>query len=308
MRVIFMGTPEFAVPSLRALVAQHHEVIAVYTRPDAVSSRGSRLRPSAVKTAALEIGLPVVEQRTLRGAEAVRAVEALCADLIVVAAYGLILPREVLAAARLGAINVHASLLPRWRGAAPVQRAILAGDEITGVSIMRMEEGLDTGPYCAQAPLALDALTAPQATDALATLGADALVGALPAIADGSAQWTAQDETRVTYAEKLTKADVTVSPLMLAADVVLRVRASGPTAASKASIAHRGVTLLDARRCDAALAPGAVAYTKRSLVLGASDGAVEVLRIKPDGKGEMDAAAWARGVQDLAQARWQAAS
>lgn len=307
MRVIFMGTPEFAVPPLRAL-AKRHEVVAVYTRPDAVSARGNRPHPSPVKVAALDAGLGVAAPSTLRDQSTIRAVEAMSADVIVVAAYGLILPPAILAAAALGAVNVHASLLPRWRGAAPVQRAILAGDTVTGVSIMRMEEGLDTGPYCTQATLQLDALTAPQATDALALLGAHALLTALAAIADGSARWTEQDEARVTYAEKLTKADVALGPELRAADVVRRVRASGPTAPARTLIAGRGVTVLDATACDEAIATGAVACTKRALVLGASDGAVRVSCVKPDGKAAMDGCAWARGVRDFADTGWEAPS
>ena len=146
MRVVFMGTPEFAVPSLRALAACH-DVVAVYSRPDAVSGRGGKTRPSAVTAVATELGLETRCPRPFKDPESLAAFGALEADLLVVAAYGLILPLAVLSATRLGAVNVHASLLPRWRGAAPIQRAIMAGDKITGVSIMRMEEGLDTGPY-----------------------------------------------------------------------------------------------------------------------------------------------------------------
>ena len=204
MRVVFMGTPQFAVPSLERL-AQAHDVVAVYTRPDAVSGRGGDPRPAAVKASAVRLGIPVRQPSTLRDSEVVRELERSEADVICVAAYGLILPEPVLEVARLGAINVHASLLPRWRGAAPIQRAILAGDAEVGVSIMRMEAGLDTGPYCLQQSVVSDAKSAIELTAELADLGAGLLISALPAIADGTVTWIDQAENEATYAEKITK-------------------------------------------------------------------------------------------------------
>jgi methionyl-tRNA formyltransferase len=303
VRVVFMGTPEFAEVSLRALAA-HHEVVGVFTRPDAASGRGRTLRPSAVKTAALELGYRVFEPLSLRDDDAAATIRDLGADIIVVAAYGVILPVSILEAAPLGAINVHGSLLPRWRGAAPVQRAILAGDAVTGVSIMRMEPGMDTGPYCVQVTLELGDLNAVEAMDALARLGADALVAALPSIADGSARWTPQDESLVTYADKISKSDVALSPDLSAETIVRRVRAAMPTAPSRAVIGGRSVTMLEAARSTLALPVGEVASTRESVILGAADGSVEVRRLKPDGKSAMDASAWARGIQDLDGDRW----
>jgi methionyl-tRNA formyltransferase len=298
-----MGTPEFAEVSLRSLAA-HHEVVCVFTRPDAASGRGRTLRPSAVKTAALELGIRVLEPPSFRDDDYAETIRDLAADVIVVAAYGMILPVSTLEAAPLGAINVHGSLLPRWRGAAPVQRAILAGDAVTGVSIMRMEAGMDTGPYCAQVSLELGDMNAVAAMAALARLGADALLASLPSIADSSAVWTPQDESLVTFADKISKSDVALDPGQPAETILRRVRAAMPTAPSRAVIGGRPVTVLEAARTTAALPAGEVETTKESVILGASDGSIEVRRLKPDGKAEMDAAAWARGIKDLHGGRW----
>jgi len=306
VRVVFMGTPEFAVPSLRAL-AGVHDVVAVYTRPDAVSGRGGQRRPSAVKSAAIELGLGVREPATLRDAETLAQLVALNADIAVVAAYGLILPRAALDAARLGAVNVHASLLPRWRGAAPIQRAILSGDEMAGVSIMRMEEGLDTGPYCLQLGTDVDDLGAVELTERLAKLGADALLQALPAIADGTALWTDQDEALVTYAEKIAKRDVALSPVLTTVQALRRVRASSPAAPSRVVLGGRGAIVMTAQLSEVDLAPGEISCTKSALALGVADGAIELTEIKPDGKAVMNACAWARGVRDLHGSQWGAA-
>ena len=304
MRVVFMGTPDFAVPSLRAL-ATAHDVVGVYTRPDAVSGRGKATRPSAVKSVAAELGLDVRQPLSLRDADVIAELLALSADVLIVAAYGAILPPSALDAAPLGAINVHASLLPRWRGAAPIQRAILAGDTESGVSIMRMEAGLDTGPFCLQMSTPVGEFTARELTARLADLGASTLLEAIPSIADGSALWTVQDESLVTYADKITKADVSVGPDQPAAIVAARIRASMPAAPSRVTLAGRGITLLDARLTDDTLTSGAATCTKSALLLGASDGTVAVNRVKPDGKSEMDACAWARGIREPETLTWE---
>lgn len=312
MRVVFMGTPEFGVATLCAL-ARAHEVVGVFTRPDAISGRGRIAVPSPVKAAAVDLGVPVFEPSSFRDSGSALRVGALGADVVIVAAYGLILPRDVLTAAPLGAINVHASLLPRWRGAAPIQRAILAGDDISGVSIMRMEEGLDTGPYCAQALLPLGTLTAPEATAALAHLGAETLINVMPVVANSSAVWTEQDDSLATYADKVTKADVAIGPDMDADTIVRRVRASMPAAPTRAVIAGKSLTVLNARTDDALLAQaplaaGTITSTHGAVLLGTTRGVVEVLRVKPDGKAEMDANSWARGVRTLDSASWGAAT
>ena len=213
----------------------------------------------------------------------------------------------MLDAARLGAVNVHASLLPRWRGAAPIQRAILAGDEYTGVSIMRMEEGLDTGPYCLQVRTEIaDAGTA-ELTERLAELGAHALMQALPAIADGTAIWTTQEESLITYADKIAKADVAIGPYLPQAEALRRIRASSSAAPTRIMIGGRGATVLRATPSLVSTAPGAIACTKTALTLGIADGSIEIAEVKPDGKNAMDACSWARGVRDLDGAEWGSA-
>ena len=188
----------------------------------------------------------------------------------------------------------------------PIQRAIRAGDDVAGVSIMRMEEGLDTGPYCLQASTPIAEKTATDLTAEVAEMGASALLSALPTIADGTAAWTLQDDSLATYADKVAKADVAVSPDMTAVDVVRRVRASLPAAPSRALVAGRPLTLLSARVVRSAVTPGAVASVAGTVLLGASDGAVELVEVKPDGKAAMDAGAWGRGVRDLDGATWGA--
>ena len=213
MRIVFMGTPEFAVPSLESL-AEVHEVVAAFTRPDAVSGRGGKTRPSPVAEAADLLGIPVFKPVSLRTSEVQEHLASLRPDVIVVAAYGLILPTGVLGIPPLGCVNVHGSLLPRWRGAAPVQRAILAGDERTGVSIMRMEEGLDTGPYCAVDSTSVDEKNSEELTAELAIMGAALLISSLAAMDSAECVWCAQDDSLATYADKITRADVTLEPAL----------------------------------------------------------------------------------------------
>lgn len=300
-----MGTPEFAVVSLRALAASH-DVVAVYTRPDAVSGRGGKTRPSPVKQAALELGLHVEQPPTLRDVTAQDTLAELRPDVCVVAAYGAILPREVLDIPRLGCINVHGSLLPRWRGAAPVQRAILAGDEVTGVSIMRMEEGLDTGAFCDVETVEVGTKSASVLTDELAHAGARALMRTLARVEQGDCVWTEQDESRVTYAEKLLKSDVCLDPGLDVAQALRRIRASGPSAPARVAIAGRTVTIVAASPGSAPLVPGGVFAGKNRLELGFSDGSILIELLKPEGKREMDASQWVCGLKADAECRWEA--
>jgi methionyl-tRNA formyltransferase len=228
-RILYAGTPDFAVPALSALVESPHVVLAVYTQPDRPAGRGRKPSPSPVKRRALEAGLPVLQPASLKD-EAVQAVLAAWeADLLVVAAYGLILPQAVLDIPRLGCVNIHASLLPRWRGAAPIQRALLAGDRRTGISIMRMEAGLDTGPVYRFAPLDVDAAdTADTLTGRLASLGAEALLAALPGILDGTTEPVPQDDAAATYARKLTKEEARIDWTQPAQAIARAVRAFDP--------------------------------------------------------------------------------
>lgn len=306
MRVVFMGTPKLAADIL-VEIAQQHEVVCVYTRPDAVRGRGAKLEPSPVKAAAERLGIPVRTATSLRDAEEQAHLAELAPDAICVAAYGCILPREVLEIPRYGCLNVHASLLPRWRGAAPIERAILAGDEQTGVCIMRMEEGLDTGPYCVRRETEVEGKSAAELTDELANLGARALLTGLSVVEQGGAEWTFQDDAAATYAEKLAKDELYPDPAEPAAAMVRKVLASSEAHPARAVIAGRSATvervaLPDDERaaalCDG-LEQGAVRFAAKRLFLGTGDGAVEVLSLKPDGRKSMDARAFAAGVQGI---------
>lgn len=306
MRVVFMGTPKLAADIL-VEIAQQHEVVCVYTRPDAVRGRGAKLEPSPVKAAAERLGIPVRTATSLRDAEEQAHLAELAPDAICVAAYGCILPREVLEIPRYGCLNVHASLLPRWRGAAPIERAILAGDEQTGVCIMRMEEGLDTGPYCVRRATEVEGKSAAELTDELANLGARALLTGLSVVEQGGAEWTFQDDAAATYAEKLAKDELYPDPAEPAAAMVRKVLASSEAHPARAVIAGRSATvervaLPDDERaaalCDG-LEQGAVRFAAKRLFLGTGEGAVEVLSLKPDGRKSMDARAFAAGVQGI---------
>lgn len=301
MRVVFMGTPDFAVPSLRALADAGAEVALAVTRPDAVRGRGRKLVASPVKEVALSLGVPVLEARRIDDAAFARVADA-APDVLVVAAYGAILPQRVLDLPRIDAVNVHASLLPRWRGAAPIARAILAGDERAGVSIMRLVAALDAGAYCAQASVEVGEKDAAALTVELAQLGARTLVDVLPGIVAGTAPWVEQDEALVTYAAKLTKQEMLLSPDMGAADLVRHVRASGDEEPARCCVLGQGVRVLAARVADMpgeaeAPARGEALVRKSGVLLGCADGAVEVLSVRPDGRRAMDGRAWAAGLR-----------
>ena len=300
MRVVFMGTPAFAVPSLERLAACH-EVALVLTRPDAVRSRGKRLEPSPVKARALELGLPVYETNRITP-EALDRLREARADVFCVAAYGCILPDAALTMAPHGCVNVHASLLPRWRGAAPIQRSILAGDAETGVSIMRIGHGVDTGAYCLQGSTPVPGKTADELTADLARIGADLLVRALDQLADGTCSWTEQDEALVTHAPKIEKAELRLDPAAAAADNVRRVLASSDAAPARCQVAGRPLRVLRASVAGPAAggtpAAGSFSIAGKRVLLGCADGALELAAVKPDGKRAMDAGAWAAGQRD----------
>lgn len=230
MNIVYAGTPEFAVPALRALIeAEDHQVLAVYTQPDRPAGRGRKLRASPIKQLAEEMGIPVYQPRSLRDPEAIAKLVALNADLMVVAAYGLILPPAVLEAPRLGCLNIHASLLPRWRGAAPIHRAILAGDEQTGVTIMQMAEGLDTGDMLLKrvVPILPETSTA-ELHDELATLGAEALLQTLQLLEQGKLDPEVQDDSLATYANKLEKIEGEIDWSRPATEIHRQIRALTP--------------------------------------------------------------------------------
>ncbi|RQW82485.1 MAG: methionyl-tRNA formyltransferase [Methylococcus sp.] len=229
MRIVFAGTPEFAVPPLRALLSTSHDICGVYTQPDRPAGRGRKLTPSPVKLIAQEAGLPVFQPETLKDEAAQAELRALKPDLIVVVAYGLLLPRAVIDTPPLGCINIHASLLPRWRGAAPIQRSILAGDDETGVTIMYIEPRLDAGPMLLKksCPIGPDD-TAGDLHDRLSRIGAKALLEALPPIAAGTAQPELQDESLVTHAAKISKDDAQLDWSRPASELQRQVCAFNP--------------------------------------------------------------------------------
>lgn len=295
MRIVFMGTPEFACPSLRAL-SEAHDVCRVVTRPDAVRGRGKRLEPSPVKALAQELGLPVIEtsRMTPEVMDELRSCEA---ALCVVAAYGCILPDELLEMFPLGCINVHASLLPRWRGAAPIQRAVLAGDERAGASIMRVVHELDAGAYCSQVSTPVADKTSSELLDELGCLGAKALVEAIEQIEDGTVAWVEQDESQVTYAHKIEKAEMRLDPADGALANVRRVNASTDAAPARCEVAGKGVRVMRACVASDAVAAGEVLVSRGRVLLGCADGSLEVMDVKPDGKREMQVCAWAAGLR-----------
>lgn len=295
MHAVFMGTPDFAVPSLEML-ASRHEISLVVTRPDAVRGRGRRLEPSPVKVAALDRSLPVLETERVTP-EVIEAISQAQPDVICVAAYGAILPDALLDVAPYGCLNVHGSLLPHGRGAAPIQRAILEGDDRVGISIMRIVHDLDAGPYCRQASIEVGSKSCPEVMAELAELGACELCAALEDVESGSLAWVEQDASLVTYAAKLDKAELLLDPKSTAQENCRKVQASMDAAPARATVAQKGVRILRACLVDMAMDEGSVFVRKGRVVLGCSEGALELLRVKPDGKREMEATSWAAGLR-----------
>ena len=290
-----MGTPAFAVPSLQVLAERHHLVLVV-TRPDRPAGRGGAPRPSEVKRAALELGIDLLQPDTLRGDTSL-ALAAAAPDVICVAAFGMLLPPEVLAIPPFGCINVHASLLPRHRGAAPIERAILLGDEVTGVSIMRMEEGLDTGPYALRREVPVHDMHAEALASVLSEVGAEALLDALEAVEDGTVSWTPQDESLATHAAKITKDDVALRPEIGTAEALRRIRASSRRAPARACVGDREITVVSARAAEVAVGPGDLCVVDGIPALGVADGALVLERVRPAGRGDMSGPDWARGAR-----------
>ena len=292
MRIVFMGSPEFAVPALNALVDAGHEVAAVYCQPPRPAGRGKADRKTAVHERAEQLGLEVRMPRTLRDAEEQEQFAVLNADLAVVAAYGLILPKPILEAPRMGCVNIHASLLPRWRGAAPIQRAILAGDTVSGVTIMQMEEGLDTGPMMLTRKLMLDRKNAGQVTEEMAKLGAEAL---LEWLADPTSYPPQpQPEDGATYAPKIDKAEARIDWGRSAAEIDRQVRAFSPFPGAWFEANGERIKLLDAAAADdASGAPGEVLDDCLSIACG--DGYIRPLRVQRAGKSAMTPGELLRG-------------
>lgn len=259
MRIIFAGTPEFAAPTLRALLASSHTVVAVYTQPDRPAGRGRKLRASPVKELALAQNIPVEQPLSLKTAAAQAGLAAYAPDLMVVVAYGLILPQAVLDRPRHGCVNVHASLLPRWRGAAPIQRAILAGDAQTGVTLMQMEAGLDTGPMLATVACPITASeSAADLHDRLANLGGELLAAHLDALLSAGMQPERQDDGLATYASKLEKAEAELDWTQPAAALLRQVNAFNPWPVAQTGFRNQVLRIWKAERVPGQGEPGRV--------------------------------------------------
>ncbi|WP_150046110.1 methionyl-tRNA formyltransferase [Methylomonas rhizoryzae] len=288
MDIVFAGTPEFAVPSLQALLNSQHKVCAVYTQPDRPAGRGRKLSPSPVKHLALQAGLPVYQPENFKAAEAIAALKALNADLMIVVAYGLILPQAVIDAARLGCINVHGSLLPRWRGAAPIHRALMAGDRETGVTIMRVVKKLDAGDMLHKVACPITAAsTSSSLHDQLAQMGAVALVEVVDRITAGNDSAQPQDEALVTYAHKLDKHEAELDWRLSAEELDRKIRGLNGWPVAQ-TLLHGKVlrvwnSCLPGTRSN--LPPGSVDCGAHALDVSTGDGVVRLLEVQmPGGK------------------------
>lgn len=324
MNIVYMGTPDFSVKPLQEL-HKHHKISLVITRPDAVRGRGKKLIPSPVKQCANALSLPVREA-TRFDDELISAVKACEPDVIVVAAYGCIIPDSVLALPRYTTLNIHASLLPRWRGAAPIQRAILSRDEVTGVSIMNVVHELDAGDFCRQASLKIGTQSLDELTDKLSALGARELLCAFSDLEEHKLVWHKQSQTDITYAQKIDKHELLLDPSLSAESNVVRIQASGDAAPARFMMGQKGVRALvghfvldnevasesaasesassksnaSENAVHAELIPaGSVLIQNHRVFLGCASGTLELLRVKPDGKSAMSAHDWSLGLHNV---------
>jgi methionyl-tRNA formyltransferase len=306
LRLLFMGTPDFAVPTLLELVAHGHDITAVYTRVAKPAGRGMKLQPTPVEQEARRLGIPVLTPLSLKTPEAQAEFRAHDADAAVVVAYGMILPQAILDTPKLGCFNLHASLLPRWRGAAPINRAIMAGDSESGVMVMKMDAGLDTGDVAMAERLAVtDAMTAADLHDALAPLGADLMVRAMGALERGKLQLTRQSDQGVTYAAKIEKTEARIDWNKPAREVLRHIHGLSPFPGAWCELAIDGeparVKIL---RCEVAKGSGAPGeLLDDRLAVGCKEGAIRILELQRAGKGVMKAEEFLRGTALKAGAR-----
>jgi methionyl-tRNA formyltransferase len=290
MRIIFMGSPEFAVPTLDALVAAGHDVVAAYTQPPRPAGRGKADRPTAIEVRARALGIEVRSPRSLKQPEEQAAFAALQADLAVVAAYGLILPQFILDAPRHGCLNVHGSLLPRWRGAAPVQRAIMAGDAVTGVTIMVMEAGLDTGPMILKRELAIGSKNAAQVTEELAIIGAELMV---EVIASGDFAGQPQPDSGVTYAAKISKEEARIDWARPAHEIAWHVQGLAPFPGAWFELGGERIKILAAEVVEARGWAGEV--LDEALTIACGDKAIRPTMLQRAGRSPMALGDFLRG-------------
>jgi methionyl-tRNA formyltransferase len=293
LRIAFMGTPEFAVPTLAGLVGQGHRIVRVYSQPPRPKGRGYDSEASPVARFAETQGIPVRTPHTLKSAEEQAEFESLALDAAVVVAYGLILPKPVLDAPRLGCLNLHASLLPRWRGAAPIQRAIMAGDAATGVMVMRMEEGLDTGPVLLAERVPIARKTYGELHDELAQLGADLMARALAALERGEIVAQPQPDEGATYAKKILKEETRIDWTKSAGDVDCLIRALSPNPGAWCDVKGERLKVLYGVPCEGAGQPGRTLDDQLTVACGA--GALKLIRLQRAGRGPMTAGELLRG-------------
>src|SRR6266702_1431751 len=299
LRLIFMGTPDFSVPTLLELVAHGHEIVSVYTRaPKPGGRRGLQLQPTPVEEAARRIGVPVLTPKTLKTEEALDEFRAFDADAAVVVAYGMILPQAILDAPKLGCYNLHASLLPRWRGAAPINRAIMAGDAETGIMVMKMDVGLDTGDVAMAERIAItDRMTASDLHDALSRLGAGLMVRAMAALERGTLQLTKQPSDGLTYAAKIDKAEARIDWSRPARAVLRHIHGLSPFPGAWCEIPIEGesvrVKILRCAMADGSGVPGDV--LDDHLAVACKEGALRILELQRAGKAPMKAEDFLRG-------------
>lgn len=296
MRIVFMGTPDFAVPCLERLLADGHQVAGVFTQPDKPKGRGHHLQPPPVKELALARGLPVYQPATLRDGQALETLRALAPQLAVVVAYGKILPPALLEVPPLGCINVHGSLLPRWRGAAPIQWSVLSGDQQAGVTTMYLAEGMDTGDMILRRSTPVGPQeTSGQLYERLAELGAQLLGETVELIAQGRAPRTPQQEEEATYAPMLTKELAAIDFMKPAAQVHNLVRGMNPWPVAHTLLEGQPLKVYAARLSEGSGAPGQVLESRGRLVVACGQGAVELLELQAQGKKRMAAADYLRG-------------
>lgn len=298
LRLIFMGTPDFAVPTLLELVAHGHEITAVYTRAPKPGGRGLKLQATPVEREARRLGIPVLTPKTLRTDEALAEFWSHEADAAVVVAYGMILPQAILDAPKLGCFNLHGSLLPRWRGAAPINRAIMAGDAESGVMVMKMDVGLDTGDVAMAERIPItDAMTASDLHDALAPLGADLMVRAMAALARGGLTLSRQPEAGVTYAAKIDKAEARIDWARPAHAVLRHIHGLSPFPGAWSEVLIEGeamrVKILRCAQTPGSGAPGTVLDDQLTIACG--DGAIRIIELQRAGKAPMQAVDFLRG-------------
>ncbi|WP_271272364.1 methionyl-tRNA formyltransferase [Aliamphritea hakodatensis] len=303
LRIVFAGTPDFAATNLQALLDAGHKVIGVYTQPDRPAGRGRKLKPSPVKQVALDHGLDVYQPLNFREEGALETLQSLEADLMVVVAYGILLPKAVLEAPRLGCINVHASLLPRWRGAAPIHRAVLAGDAETGVTIMQMDEGLDTGGMLLKSSCTINpAESSGELHDRLAVTGAEALLASLPGLADDSLQAEPQDDSQANYAHKLEKAEGIIDWKQSAEAVARQIRGLSPWPVAYTQLNGETLRIWQADISDkssTAAAGTVIGNDKKAIHVACGKGSLKLLHIQLPGSKAMPAAAVLNSKRDL---------